>query len=101
MSIWSIAFPFEAAMSFAGIAMGAARPLIGVSVFATLVLLFQPLLKGLLRAGILLLSPRKSLEERRMVQKVRAASMLNRLARDYDASQPNLAAELRQFASRG
>jgi hypothetical protein len=53
MSIWSIAFPFEAAVSFAGIAMGAARPLIGVSVFATLLLLFQPLLKGLLRAGIL------------------------------------------------
>jgi hypothetical protein len=100
MSIWSIAFPFEAAVSVAGIAMGAARPLIGISLFATLLLLFQPLLKGLLQAGILLLSPRKSLEERRMVQKVRAACILHRIARDYDASQPNLAAELRQFASR-
>jgi len=101
MSIWSIAFPFEAAVSVAGIAMNAARPLIGVSLFATLLLLFKPLLKGLLQAGILLLSPRKSLEERRMVQKVRAARMVNRIARDYDASQPNLAAELRQLASRG
>jgi hypothetical protein len=100
MSIWSIAFPFEAAVSVAGIAMGAARPLIGISLFATLLLLFQPLLKGLLQAGILLLSPRKSLEERRMMQKVRAAGILHRIARDYDASQPNLAAELRQFASR-
>jgi hypothetical protein len=101
MSIWSIAFPFEAAVSVAGIAMGAARPLIGISLFATLLLLFQPLLKGLLQAGILLLSPRKSLEERRMVQKVRTASILHRIAGEYDASQPNLAAELRQFASRG
>ena len=101
MSILSIAFPFEAAASFAGVAVGAARPLIGVSLFATLVLLFTPLLKGLLQAGLLLLSPRKSLDERRMVKKVRSARLLNRLARNYESSQPNLAAELRQFASRG
>nr|WP_314626953.1 hypothetical protein [uncultured Noviherbaspirillum sp.] len=101
MSILSIAFPVEAAASFAGIAIGAARPLIGVSLFATLLLLFKPLLKGLLQAGLLLLSPRKSLDERRMAQQVRGASLLNRLARDYETSQPNLAAELRQFASRG
>jgi hypothetical protein len=101
MSILSIAFPFEAAASFAGIAFGAARPLLGVSLFATLLLLFKPLLKGLLQAGLLLLSPRKSLEERRTAQKVRGAKLLNRLARNYESSQPNLAAELRQFASRG
>jgi hypothetical protein len=101
MSILSIAFPVEAAASVAGIAIGAARPLIGVSLFATLLLLFKPLLKGLLQAGLLLLSPRKSLDERRMVQQVRGARLLNRLARDYETSQPNLAAELRQFASRG
>ena len=101
MSILSIAFPFEAAASFAGVAVGAARPLIGVSLFATLLLLFNPLLKGLLQAALLLLSPRKSLDERRMMQKIRSARQLNRLARNYEASQPNLAAELRQFASRG
>jgi len=101
MSILSIAFPVEAAASFAGIAIGAARPLIGVSLFATLLLLFKPFLKGLLQAGLLLLSPRKSLDERRMAQQVRGARLLNRLARDYETSQPNLAAELRQFASRG
>ena len=100
MSVLSIAFPFEAAISFAGVAMGAARPLIGVSLFATLLLLFQPLLKGLLKAGLLLLSPRKSLEERRTAQKVRGAKLLNMIARDYECSQPNLAAELRQLASR-
>lgn len=97
----SIAFPFEAAVSVAGIAIGAARPLIGVSLFATLLLLFKPLLKGLLQAGLMLLSPRKSLDERRVVQKVRSARLLNSIARDYETSQPNLAAELRQLASRG
>ena len=95
----SIAFPFEAVVSVAGIAMGAVRPLLGVSLVATL-LLFRPLLKGLLQAGLLLLAPRKSLEERRMVQKMRSAKILNRIAYDYEASQPSLAAELRQLASR-
>jgi hypothetical protein len=101
MSILSIAFPVEAAVSVAGVAIGAARPLLGVSLFATLLLLFKPLLKGLVQAGLLLLSPRKSLEERRLVQKIRSAKLLNRIASDYEMSQPNLAAELRQLASRG
>jgi hypothetical protein len=100
MSILSIAFPFEAAASFAGAAIGAARPLIGVSLFATLLLLFKPLLKGVLQAGLLVLSPRKSLDDRRAAQKARSAMLLNLIARDYEASQPNLAAELRQLASR-
>ena len=100
MSIWSIAFPFEAAVSVAGFAIGAARPLIGMSVFATLLFLFKPLLKGLLQAGLLLLSPRKSLEERRVAHKVYGARLINAVAREYETSQPNLAAELRQLASR-
>lgn len=101
MSILSIAFPVEAAVSVAGVAIGAARPLLGVSLFATLLLLFKPLIKGMLQAGLLLLSPRKSLEERRLIQKIRSARLINRIAADYDVSQPNLAAELRQLASRG
>ncbi len=101
MSIWSIAFPFEAAVSVAGFAVGAARPLIGISIFATLLLLFQPLLKGLLQAGLLLLSPRKSLDERRLAQQLRGTRLINAIASDYEASQPNLAAELRQLAARG
>ena len=101
MSVLAIAFPFEAAVSVAGVAIGAARPLLGLSLFATLLLLFKPLLKGLLQAGLLLLSPRKSLEERRLVQKIRSVKLLNRIASGYEVSQPNLAAELRQLASRG
>jgi hypothetical protein len=41
------------------------------------------------------------LDERRIVQKVRSAKLINRIASDYEVSQPNLAAELRQLASRG
>lgn len=101
MSILSIAFPFEAAVSVAGFAVGAARPLIGMSIFASLLVLFKPLLKGMLQAGLLLLSPRKSLDERRQAHKIRGIRLVNAIARDYEASQPNLAAELRQLASRG
>jgi|SRR6476661_7443657 hypothetical protein len=101
MSVLSIAFPFEAAMAFAGVASSAARPLIGFSVFATLLLVFKPLLKGILQAALLVLSPRKSLDERRSVQKARGARMLHRMARNYEATQPSLAAELRQIAARG
>jgi hypothetical protein len=101
MSFISIAFPLEAAASFAGVAAGAARPLLGVSLFATLLLVFKPLLKGLLQAAILMMAPRKSLEERRFAARLRGVSMLHRMAREYDRSQPNLAAELRQIASRG
>ena len=101
MSIWSIAFPFEAAVSVAAFAVGAARPLIGISIFATLLLLFQPLLKGLLQAGLLLLSPRKSLFERRLAQKLHGTRLINAIASDFENSQPNLAAELRQLAARG
>ena len=101
MSFMSIAFPLEAAVSFAGVAVGAARPLLGVSLFATLLLVFKPLLKGLLQAAVLRMAPRKSLEERRSAQKLRGIAMLNSLACEYDRSQPNLAAELRQIASRG
>jgi len=101
MSFMSIAFPLEAAVSFAGVAVGAARPLIGVSLFATLLLVFKPLLKGLLQAAVLMMAPRKSLEERRIAAKLRGIAMLNSMAREYDRSQPNLAAELRQIASRG
>lgn len=101
MSFMSIAFPLEAAVSFAGVAAGAARPLIGVSLFATLLLVFKPLLKGLIQASILMMAPRKSLEERRFAQKLRGIAMLHSVARQYERSQPNLAAELRQIASRG
>lgn len=101
MSVLSIAFPFEAAFAFAGVAASAARPLIGISVFATLFLVFKPLIKGLLHAAVLLVSPKKSIEDRRNEDKFKTVKLLHRMAREYDSTQPNLAAEMRQLASRG
>ena len=100
MSILSIAFPFESAVMIGGVVAGAARPIIGISAFASLLLYFKPLLMGLLKAALISISPRKSLEERRGLDRVRGIRMLQRLANEYDRSQPNLAAELRQLTTR-
>lgn len=94
MSILSIAIPFEAVTS-------AARPLIGLGIFAAVLILFKPLIAGLLRSALLVITPRKALEERKADDKFQGVMMLNRLARDYESSQPSLAAELRSLASRG
>lgn len=83
-----------------GVVAGAARPLIGLGAFASLLLYFKPLLKGLFKAALLSISPHKSLDERRSLDKVRGIRMLQRLATDYERTQPNLAAELRQLATR-
>jgi hypothetical protein len=105
MSILAIAFPAEAAIPVAqavvGAVAGVARPLIGLGIFATLLVLFKPLLKGILRAGLLVISPRKSLKDRKANDNMQGVLMLNRMARELDLSQPSLAAELRLLASRG
>jgi hypothetical protein len=74
-------------------------PVIGLGAFATLLLLFKPIIAGALRAALLIISPRKSLKERNDQSRFQGALMLHRMARDLDASQPSLAAELRYFAS--
>jgi hypothetical protein len=105
MSILAIAFPAEAAIPVAQAVVGAvasvARPLIGLGIFATLLVLFKPLLKGILRAALLVISPRKSLKDRKANDNMQGVLMLNRMARELDLSQPSLAAELRLLASRG
>ncbi|MES2535537.1 MAG: hypothetical protein V4632_06650 [Pseudomonadota bacterium] len=75
-------------------------PVISAGVFATLLVVFKPIITGMLRAALLIISPRKSLNERNMRSRLQGVLMLNRLARDMDASQPGLAAEFRYFASR-
>jgi hypothetical protein len=74
-------------------------PAIGLGVLATLAFVFKPLIAGLLRAAILIISPRKSLKERNARSRFQGVLMLHRMARELDASQPALAAELRYFAS--
>lgn len=105
MSILSIAFPASvavpAAEAFVAIAATLARPLLGLSVVAVLAFIFKPLLIGLLRAALLVLKPRLSVEERELRRARKGALMLNRMARDLNDTQPGLAAELRWLASRG
>src|SRR4051794_38899756 len=105
MSIFAIAFPAEAAFPASQVLFSAAasavRPLIGLGVFATMLMLFRPLLTGLLRAALLVISPRKSLAERTERATMKSMLKLHRMAREYDDCEPGLAAELRYLASRG
>lgn len=76
-----------------------ARPLVELGFLGTFVLVFEPLLKGLLQAGLLLLKPRKSLDERKASANFDTMMTINRMASDIESSDPSLAAELRAMAS--
>jgi hypothetical protein len=93
MSILSVAVPAEAVLN-------AARPLLGLGLFAAVLVLFKPMIAGLLRAALLIITPRKTLEERKADDKFKGVLMLHRMAREYASSQPSLAAELRSLAAR-
>lgn len=105
MSLLSIAFPVEAALpalqAYAGNFVGIVRPMLGLSLLAAVLVAFRPLLTGLLRAGLLVLRPRKTLEQRSARSILRSILLLNSMARDLDNVQPNLANELRALAARG
>jgi hypothetical protein len=101
VSILTIGFPVETAGPLAQAALSAIRPLLGLGLAAALVVVFKPLIAGILRAALLLLTPRPSRERRQAQDRVRAALTLNRMAREFDGSQPGQAAELRWLASRG
>ncbi|MFT5588539.1 MAG: hypothetical protein ACI9ZF_000704 [Bradyrhizobium sp.] len=104
MSILAIAFPAQSAIPVAQVITGSiiasARPLLGLGILVTFVLIFKPLLLGLLRASFLALKPRQSLEQRSIRSHLRSMLILNRMARDLEISQPNMASELRAVASR-
>jgi len=89
------------AESFTGSAINVVRPLFGLSALFGLLMVFKPLLRGLLRAAVLTVAPRLSVEERKARNRVRAAFELNMMARDFDQFQPGQAADLRALASRG
>ncbi|TFW05457.1 hypothetical protein E4K72_11300 [Oxalobacteraceae bacterium OM1] len=105
MSMLSMIFPLQAALPAAQAAAGAAvtiaRPALGLSALAAVLLVFKPLLTGLLRAALLAVKPRQSLEERSMRTRMQSVLALNQMARDLDTTQPGLAAELRSLAARG
>ena len=104
MSLLTFAYPLQTALpvvrTFAGSLAGAARPLFGLGVFVTLLMLFKPLVAGVLRATLMVLTPRPASDRVARRAQLRDTQMLHRMARELDSSQPNLAAELRGFASR-
>jgi hypothetical protein len=101
MSYLAITFPHEAAGPAAQVLMNALRPLIGLGLVATMVMVFKPLIAGVLQALLLLLAPRQTRERRAADQRFQGVLALHRIARDFEATQPSQAAELRQLASRG
>lgn len=104
MSILTVAFPAEAALPalqvFAANALSIARPLLGLGILAALLVVFKPLLVGMLRAALLVIRPRKSLQERSSRRMLESVLLMHRMARDVEGSHPSLAAELRSIASR-
>ncbi len=104
MSIWAVGFPAEAAIPLVEtLALNiarAARPLLGLGATAGLLMLFRPLLIGILQAGLLVIRPRLTLAQRSARQKLHDMLLVDRLARHFDESQPNQAAELRALAAR-
>jgi hypothetical protein len=77
-----------------------ARPLVGVGAATAVALVFQPLLRGFLRAAILLVSPRQSTYERQEIARRKDEQALQMMAREFDLYQPSQAAELRYLAGR-
>ncbi len=76
------------------------RPMIGLGLLTTSIIIFKPLLTGILRALILLVTPKVKIAEVKN-KNIHSISLLNKMARDLENSQPNVAAELRQLAGRG
>lgn len=108
MSILATALPaipaqaiLPAFQTAVGATAGLVRPLIGLGMLAAILVMFKPLLTGLLRAALLVFKPRESREDRSARRLVESILMLNRMARDMDDVQPSLAAELRSIAARG
>ncbi|WDZ96200.1 hypothetical protein Herbaro_22455 [Herbaspirillum sp. WKF16] len=104
MSFLNLAFPAETAIPFAqtlvGLLAAYLRPALGLGVLVTFLMVFKPLIMGLAQAAMLLVKPRKSLEQRILAHKFSGKRMLNRMANEYSMTQPSFAAELRNMAAR-
>lgn len=70
-----------------------------VAVAGGLLVLFQPLLRGCVRAAVLVVKPKLSKEERLQRRQMRDAMLLKRMLNRSDCD-PSHAAELRAMASR-
>lgn len=100
MTNLAIAFPAEAAAPIAQAVAGAARPVLGVGMFAAMLMLFKPLLAAVARTARRLVSPGMAPEQSARKARLKNAFRLQKLARDHEDSEPGLAAELRALAAR-
>ena len=104
MNFLNIAFPATSALPVAEVAIStlvaAARPLIGLSILTTMLLVFKPLITGMLRALKLTIFPNKTREEKSALRNLRSMLAVRRIANELDSTSPNMAAELRALASR-
>lgn len=83
-----------------GAASDMMHPVLTLAIMAALFFVFRPLLAGVVRATVMLVIPRRSLERRKQDHHYDGIRILNRMAQDYSCSQPSFAAELRSIASR-
>lgn len=79
--------------------LSAVEVLAGLGGAAALLILFQPLLRGIARALMLIVKPKLTKEERLQRRQMRDVMMLNRMLNSMEGS-PSHAAELRALASR-
>lgn len=104
MSIFVLAGPVQVAFpvlrNVGMTALGMIRPFFSLGMLIAMIMLFKPMIVGVARAAVVIVKPRESVAVRRGNSHLRSVRMLNRMARDMDASQPNVAAELRSFAAR-
>lgn len=108
MSILTLGLPVQAAESIAQAfsipIIVALRSILGIGILGVVTVLavvFKPLILGTVRAAQLVVQPRMSMHQRQLLRRLEGAQLLNRLAMDVDATQPNLAAEMRYLAARG
>ena len=105
MTFLNIAFPAASALPISQFTISSVlaslRPLLGLGMIATLMLIFKPLLIGVFRAISLLFSPAKTREQKSALRNLANILAIRRVANDLDRSSPNMAAELRALAARG
>lgn len=105
MSFLNLTLSATSALPVAQVALstiaGAARPLLGLGILATMFIVFKPLLAGLLRAALLLIQPKLTREQKTASRNFRNLLTIRRISNDFDSTSPSMAAELRALAARG
>jgi hypothetical protein len=105
MSFLNLTFPAIATLPAVEVAistvLASARPILGVGILATMLVVFKPLLSGVLHAMLVLLQPKQTRAQKTARRNLRNMLTIRRMANDLDGLSPSMAAELRALASRG